>query len=544
MINATSYVPNVFLIQLFDMISFMLTMKDWFKAKNEWNSTTSSSRQLQIWICIKLKHVDLSEDICFTVRILVEKLAEYICTSWAIFLEKLETVKIWFLLVRTNVYNLTYSEFALCKETGKKPSLSCILPDPICGSNPKYLIGSIFLGKILFLEKDYNESTELPVQRKPKLWLCLKPRCDPCLQSPPFFEPLLAHGSWFGHEALPPWGDIQGKSEKTAQSIEQLQCREYFVLDLSLVSWYEMETIFFWLQCLLIGMENSIALCSAALLLFFFSFKCNSSFFLAPAFLVPSLCYRRHALKISPSKRGSMLSSVHLLYCYGEMGLLMMVSRKLGKTHPGIPLVPTLVYESHKGVRASCGRGEVSWVMTSSGVRTRGHAEWPGAQMAYFTSCLRSPCLHWKELTFQGEESPLQQHQSPLQLLQTTARGKAFSCIALSHFSKAKHLSTPCFHPHCCGPKSSWLWLGIASGQGGGWAAEGMRLWQMWLVESGFEKMGWAHHGGRMIKMDGRCHAAGNGKHLWGLPSASCLPACCCHQIQFCLHCWETLSWS
>lgn len=78
MINATSYVPNVFLIQLFDMISFMLTMKDWFKAKNEWNSTTSSSRQLQIWICIKLKHVDLSEDICFTVRILVEKLAEYI----------------------------------------------------------------------------------------------------------------------------------------------------------------------------------------------------------------------------------------------------------------------------------------------------------------------------------------------------------------------------------------------------------------------------------------------------------------------------------
>lgn len=48
----------------------------------------------------------------------------------------------------------------------------------------------------------------------------------------------------------------------------------------------------------------------AMLLSSLFSFKCNSSFFLVPAFLVLSLCYRRHALKMLPPKRGSMLNSV------------------------------------------------------------------------------------------------------------------------------------------------------------------------------------------------------------------------------------------
>lgn len=88
MINATSYMPNIFLIQLFDMISFMLAMKDWYKAKNEWNPTTSSSRQLQIWICIKLKHVDLSEDICFMVRIFAEKLQLNIYVHLALYFWK------------------------------------------------------------------------------------------------------------------------------------------------------------------------------------------------------------------------------------------------------------------------------------------------------------------------------------------------------------------------------------------------------------------------------------------------------------------------
>lgn len=37
----------------------------------------------------------------------------------------------------------------------------------------------------------------------------------------------------------------------------------------------------------------------------------------------------------------------------------------------------------------------------------------------------------------------------------------------------------------------------------------------MWLVESGFEKVGWAV-GMCMRQMDGGCNAAGNGKHLSG----------------------------
>lgn len=36
-LTSTLHIPSVFLLQLFDIISFTLTMKDWFKAKNELN---------------------------------------------------------------------------------------------------------------------------------------------------------------------------------------------------------------------------------------------------------------------------------------------------------------------------------------------------------------------------------------------------------------------------------------------------------------------------------------------------------------------------
>lgn len=58
----TSQVPNIFLLQLFDIISFTLTMKDSFKAKNELtptNCTTSSIYQgrsvltTSIWASLK-----------------------------------------------------------------------------------------------------------------------------------------------------------------------------------------------------------------------------------------------------------------------------------------------------------------------------------------------------------------------------------------------------------------------------------------------------------------------------------------------------------
>lgn len=39
MINSTLHVPSIFLLQLFDIISFRLTMKEWFEAKNELNPT-------------------------------------------------------------------------------------------------------------------------------------------------------------------------------------------------------------------------------------------------------------------------------------------------------------------------------------------------------------------------------------------------------------------------------------------------------------------------------------------------------------------------
>lgn len=202
----------------------------------------------------------------------------------------------------------------------------------------------------------------------------------------------MVHG--LGMKSLPPWGDIQGKLEKTARSIEQLQCREYFVLDLSLVSSYEMETILFWLQCLLIGWKpiplgwKTPLLCAVLLSSFFFLLNVTvvSSLFLHSWYL-PSVT-EDMPWKCRPQKEVPCWVQYHLLYCYGETGLLMMVSRKLGKTHPGVPLVPTLVWESHRGVRASCGRGEASWVMTSSGVWTRGPCKvnWCPDGLFYFLS--------------------------------------------------------------------------------------------------------------------------------------------------------------
>lgn len=74
--------------------------------------------------------------------------------------------KNWIFPLTTSIYNWSTSGFVLYRD--QKTSVSSILLEPICGSYPKYLIGRVFLGSILFCEKDYSESTELTVQRKPK----------------------------------------------------------------------------------------------------------------------------------------------------------------------------------------------------------------------------------------------------------------------------------------------------------------------------------------------------------------------------------------
>lgn len=53
-------------------------------------------------------------------------------------------------------------------------------------------------------------------------------------------------------------------------------------------------------------------------------------------------------------------------------------------------------------------------------------------------------------------------------------------------------------------PRVAWPWLGIAAGRGGGWIAfvEGMRLGQMRLVESVFEKVGWPCCSGNAYEVD------------------------------------------
>lgn len=96
--------------------------------------------------------------------------------------------------------------------------------------------------------------------------------------------------------------------------------------------------------------------------------------------------------------------------------------------------------------------------MAAGVVWTRGQEDRPGAQMAYFASPLHSPLLLQEEQpTFWWEESPLQQHQSSLQLLQTSAKEEnCFPHFPLPRFPKAKQLPALCWLPYCSGQRGAW----------------------------------------------------------------------------------------
>lgn len=150
-----------------------------------------------------------------------------------------------------------------------------MLSEPICGSNPKYLTGRVFLGKMLFHEKDCGENTDLTVQRKPKPW-CQKQGV--ILVS--------SHIISLNHCLLlnihlrglcPLQSDTHGKLEKAARSLEKLYSRKYLGLGL-ILSLCDVETLFFFLT-VVCALGWRTPLLSAALFPSLFSFKFKNSLF-------------------------------------------------------------------------------------------------------------------------------------------------------------------------------------------------------------------------------------------------------------------------
>lgn len=110
-------------------------------------------------------------------------------------------------------------------------------------------------------------------------------------------------------------------------------------------------------------------------------------FFLATAFLLPSLCYKIRTLKKLLPEGCSALQLVAFALGNGPSsdGLT-----EMGKIPPCVPKGEPLS-KSHGDVWDRYGMGEACRVMAASVIWTRCCKDRPGAQMAYFTFPLHSP---------------------------------------------------------------------------------------------------------------------------------------------------------
>lgn len=94
MIESTLHMPSVFLLQLFSIISFTLTIKDCFKAKNELNPTNPIFPSIYQAAFVLSSSMCASLIICFTIWIFVEKLQLDICVYFILnFWGKLENMR-------------------------------------------------------------------------------------------------------------------------------------------------------------------------------------------------------------------------------------------------------------------------------------------------------------------------------------------------------------------------------------------------------------------------------------------------------------------
>lgn len=83
--------PSIFLLQLFSIISFTLIIKDWFKAKNELNSTNPVFPSIYQAGFVLSSSMCASLVICFMVRIFVQSSWIYVCILFSISEKNLRT---------------------------------------------------------------------------------------------------------------------------------------------------------------------------------------------------------------------------------------------------------------------------------------------------------------------------------------------------------------------------------------------------------------------------------------------------------------------
>lgn len=169
------------------------------------------------------------------------------------------------------------------------------------------------------------------------------------------------------------------------------------------------------------------------------------------------------------------------------------------------PQMPPCVIE-HQALCKSCGDvGAMAWVkLQGDGCRCclNQRLRWPSLDgLYYFSSTHPSATLGGAAHIFVGGRPSSAAAVITPALWYCSKRRKpdsqswCFCPIPPPPFPKAKKTPVWCCLPCCSSPIVAWPWLRIAVGQGGGWIAfvEGMRLGQMWSVESGFEKIEGAH---------------------------------------------------
>lgn len=203
-----------------------------------------------------------------------------------------------------------------------------------------------------------------------------------------------------------------------------------------------------------------------------------------------------------------------------------MVSTKLSKTPPHIPrYLPSS--KSHVGMsEPAVTRVKPAgwWLLVLFGPETAKMVLVPRWLILFFLwtalCCFRRSSPH-----FGGRKallSSISHHCRFFKLQQKRKnRQKLLSPFSTASFSQGKATPSPML-----APLLQWPWSGTAAGWGGGWTAagEGQRLWQMWLVESGFEKMWWTC--GSVCELDvwGMSY-----RREWKTPFGGCPQLTACH---------------
>lgn len=321
---------------------------------------------------------------------------------------------------------------------------------------------------------------------------------------PRFFEPFCLWATKYpAKEPLSPKVVSMENKRRQQRTLKQLRCRKYSGVVLSRLFFWNMETILYFKVCclhmvLFLGWKTQL-LCANVPHPFLFYFR-NGSFLLATALLLLPFRYKIWTLKKLFSERASALQlaalSLHLLrngpcndgfYRAGMKTLHCILEHQLLFESWGCW---GMLWEGWSWQGGSCQHclNQRLWGLT-----------WQPDGL-FFLLTQPSATLGGAACIFMGENPRSESVITPdlqdsSKRRQPDSQSWSFCPVPLPSFSRAKKLSAWCFLPYQSSLEAAWPWLRIAAGQSGEWIAfvEGMRLGQMWLVESGFEKIGNGH---------------------------------------------------